>query len=294
MPLYCHDCEVDVYAKDATKKHEHHMLEPYKDEPSIPEVQRVIACYNIYDCLQSFNISLSSIVGRVDGIILVYGPYRLVFDPTGLVPKERMDAEAQAHYDMAKFYFDESQIHMITKYVWDDEMEKRNAYLQDKEFLKDGDYLFVIDDDELLMSISQGSLKTILAFCNRRTIQIGWRKQTSAQIGLDIKNPQQFAVPILQRGFRRAPDAIAMLRIIRYNPNYRYFPNHMTIVDDKSLDDQGRPQLVTTEAMLWAISLMHVEDLKDPTRLQKKRQYYIWRNMYETEGERDPDQSKEV
>ena len=279
-----------------TNDHIHHALELLKDEGDRPTFQRpnrIIVCYNIYDCLASLRISLASISEKVDGAIFVYGPYRLVFDPTGLMSEKEIKAEEDKHIRLIEHYFPKENFSFIRKDVWESEIEKRNAYLQ-SDFLRDGDYLLILDDDELFMSISDASLKTTIAWANRKSFTIGWRHAKSTDIGLNVHNPEDFVIPILQRGFRRAPDAIAMMRLFRFDKNLAYHTNHFTIVDMSMRDDKGRPQLIIPEAMMWNMSIMHVEDMKDPNRIRKKRQYYLQRNYYELEGERDSDQSREV
>ena len=293
MFLYCHDC--DLYVQ-LTEDHVHHGLELLRDEgdaPTFRRPNRIIACYNIYDDLDALRISLASVSERVDGAIFVYGPYRLVFDPTGLQTKKEAEMEELKHYNLAQKFFPEEKFQWISSYVWENEIEKRNAYLQ-APYLRDGDYILIIDDDELFMATSHASLKTTIAWATLKTFTIGWRHTTKDKIGLDVNNPTAFSVPMYSRGFRKAPDAITMLRIIRWNKHLRYHLNHSTIVDTSVRDDKNRPALVIPEAMLWNMSLMHVEDLKDPDRVRKKREYYLMRNQYKLEGERDPDQSKEV
>ncbi len=293
MFLYCHDC--DLYVQP-TEDHIHHALEMLKDESDPPTFQRpnrIIACYNIYDDLDALRISLASIAHRVDGVIFVYGPYRLIFDPTGLQTEQEAEAEEKKHYQLVQQFMSEDQFQWISSFVWENEMEKRNAYLQ-APFLRDGDYILIIDDDELFMSTSMTSLKTTIAWANRKAFTIGWRNATTEKLNMDVKNPKAFTIPLFHRGFRRAPDAITMMRLLRWNKNLRYYPNHSTIVDNSQRDDQNRPQIIIPEAMLWNMSLMHVEDLKDVDRVRKKRQYYLMRNQYKLEGERDPDQSKEI
>ncbi len=299
MPLYCHDCNVSINIEQATLdlfyEHVHHVTEVYRssDKPTFDPPNRVIACYNIYDCLTSLKISLSSIAPYVDAVIFVYGPYKLVFDPTGIMTEEEADEEERSHLDLALEFFDKSEIMWISRYVWENEIEKRTMYLK-APGLKEGDYLFIIDDDELFLSVSPATLRATLSFANRKTIAIGRRRSNKKSIGLDIENPTRFSVPLYHRGFRRPTDAIAMMRIFRWSPNYKYSINHSTIVDVTKTDEKKLAAVFVPEVMLWNISLIHVEDLKDPERLRRKREYYLMRNEFQLEGKREPHQNPET
>ena len=102
------------------------------------QMSKIYACYNIYKNADYLAASVHSIAPWVDKVILIDGRY-IDF------PARNMDLyHGTVLWDLAQIYKD--KIHLVERPVWEDQVEKRNAYL---DLVPEGAWMIVIDGDEI-------------------------------------------------------------------------------------------------------------------------------------------------
>lgn len=208
----------------------------------------IIGCYNVWDDNHILRIALQTIP-MIDKVIAISGPYRyFTHDPMAIesINRHTYKLMSQLLGDRLAI-FDAGQ-----NKAWVSEIDKRNAYLREAKYVaREGDWLFILDSDELLQVQPHTTLPLLLS---------------SLPDDVDA-----VTVPVLSAN-RRTPRPITTpIRLLRYHedgPRYKYDKTHYHIWRDG--------KLVQAE---WAfnakdVGIYHAIGMRPPERIKSQDRYY--------------------
>lgn len=309
LKFYCHTCEKQLYTEIDTAdvvteteiySHLGHVIEPHTSMGvALRAPRRVFVAYNVWDSEVAWQFSLRSISLQVDGVIAVVGPYK------GWQSDRNPDEIAADMRDTLQANIPKGMpVEWIYKPVWESQIDKRNAYLKCENFknieVRPGDYLLILDDDEILLTKDRDTLRSIMMFAMERAINIMVHRpeikittkvpQTVEQILKEYrKDPyagHHLSLQVVQRGYRSERDAVFATRLIAWVPGLQYYENHFTLIEPVE-GDKYRQVIPTVK--LWAITIGHSPHLRSMERMYKRINFYVDRTVDEggiREGER--------
>lgn len=281
--LYCHTCRMTVVPSKAVADagfvigyHERHMIEvvPEGEQPFLtPEPFRIWAVCNVWDCADFWQYSLMSLRDHVDGFIILSGPY------TDSVPQEEeIDSAMLRAYE--RYIPSDKLLDWQYRSRWDSHMAKRQAGFE-SPILRSGDWLLVIDDDEIL--VSQGKLRNYLQYYPGLLMSLHDGEDRAFKDSLDqmsvIKErllgaTGALSLPQMYQSVKQPQDVTFRTRLFRWEPGTNYAENHWTIRREDGTKVVG-------ETKLWDVSILHARALRPLQEKMKQLQYYSQRQETE-------------
>lgn len=287
--LYCHTCREQV-----TKigDHMHHALEPISpnNRPCLERPSLIYACYSVFDPPEEWRYSLMSIKDKVDGIIVVEGAYSAYSIRESELEQYSLSAK--------KIFFDvidptKVRVHWIEppKGGWPSEIVKRNNYFMNVPFLENGDWLLIIDDDEILTTHGPTTLRDQLMFATVNTLDV----LTSDDEAKLVKTAKGVGIQIKQHAYRGPADGPSMLRLVRWREGLRYHINHYTMgYLYETMDRKTVFVHLIPEVRIWNIALLHVQGIRSNKRHRQRTHYYAYRKHQQLETPRPSDMTREI